>query len=849
MINGIKMKSRNNKGLSLVELIAAVAIMAIAGIAICGFISFCSRSFANSNENVKLQYDQQMVVNRVRDTVLETSNGISYDPATHTLRVFSENPKFNKTAVNSATNPKYMVTVIAWNGNKTDPDDTSFDPTAESQLTLGSIATEKTSLADISTITLSTQAVLTDTLNDFDVDLSELEEGKVKLKFVFQVGKDKEITVTPVVALRNYLTEVTDTTDVDDVYAPEITEMYSKVAKVEIMRDGKIFSQSRSDTLAMVKGGTGANSTSATYTALVTKKKNCTTAIDTGVTWEIDTTTVKSGYEKCISISNGTVTVKNEMSGSTVLHTPQEYMNGSYFVIVARSKEDPTKTGRLRIMVTNDGIYPVSITSTVKETPDNTNGLMIYQLSHSITYTDKIKDPTTNNMVNPLTGNGAYTKINYEVVSVTYTGSDAAKALTKVPRGAGFSDTVVDGKFVVNKSMEEHTFKIRVYVTQRDKDGQVVENIVEIKVPKNAVPGKSDVTVPVITGPDLALRGDITSTAAAWSAGVPTFKYNGYDKAYYYWYEFTIESVGDGWGNSDINNFKKLVYFTKDGSGRNAEPSDNKGQAVTYYQTTRNGLIYAKPYLDWSRSFSYKVTLRVKLSKNKSGGDNPPGDAQYYMVPKSGSTNFLTGNINEAYAATKIITFEPVSLTLEPAVVKTTDKNGREQISYIDLYNYSNPIDAIFNDELVVRKGKGNKKDYYKVFIPQYKGLSATIFNYSNNVGTIQTVIGNNSSALEMSYYRNGRQEFEKKTSVITNSWFSSGIASPSAAIRSKNNQLYYYLRLSPNEWIKGTNSVPQGCKWTCILKDSKNNTVTAKFTQNANNDYIYYTFENNHEK
>lgn len=227
--------------------------------------------------------------------------------------------------------------------------------------------------------------------------------------------------------------------------------------------------------------------------------------------------------------------------------------------------------------------------------------------------------------------------------------------------------------------MEEHTFVIRVYVTQRDKNGQIVEDLITITVPKNKVPGKSDVTVPVITGPDLALRGDIASTAAAWSAGVPTFKYNGYDKAYYYWYEFTIESVGDGWGNSDINNFKKLVYFTKQGMDRNAAPSDNAGQSVTFYQKTRTGMVYCMPYLDWSKSFSYKVTLRVKLSKNSSWGDNPPGDAQYYMVPKEGSTNFLTGNKNEAYAATKIITFEPVSLTLEPAVVKTTDKNGREK--------------------------------------------------------------------------------------------------------------------------------------------------------------------------
>lgn len=848
MIHGKNMKKTNNKGLSLVELIAAVAIMAIAGIAICGFISFCSRSFANSNENVKLQYDQQVVVNRVRDIVLETSNGISYDPATHTLRVFSENPKFNKTAANSATNPKYLVTQIIWNGKKSDTDDTSYDPTDRSQFTLSSVATEKTSLADISSVSVSTQAVLTDTLNDFDVDLSDLNEGKVKLKFVFQVGKDKEITVTPVVALRNFLTEVTDTTDVDDLYEPEIIELYSKVAKVEIMRDGKLFSQSKTDTLAMVKGGTNANSTSATYTAVVTKKQNCTVDIDTGVTWELDTNTLKTGYDKCISISGGTVTVKNEMSGSTILHTPQDYINGSYFVIVARSKEDPTKTGRLRIKVTTDGVYPISMTTSQKSIPDNANGLITYQLSHEIKYTDKILDPVTNKYVNPITGAGAYTKINYEVVKVEYKGNDANKALKKVPKGAGFSDTVVDGKFIVNKSMEEHEFTIKVYVTQRDKDGKEVANTIKISVPKNAVPGKVDVTVPVLNAPELALRGDITTAAASWSAGVPTFNNGQFDKAYYYWYEFTIEPVGDNWGNSEINTFKSLVYFTKDGSQREAAPRDNKGQSVTYYQSTRSGMIYCKPYLDWSKSFSYKITLRVKLSKDSSWGDTPHGSAKYYKIPNSGS-DFLTDNKNDAYAATKIITFEPVSLTLEPAVVKTTDRNGNETVKYIELYNNNSLINAYFNDSLTVRKGKGNKKDYYKVFIPQYKGLSATIFNYKDNVGTIQSSIGNNSSALEMSYYNQGRQTFTSIDSKNRNSWYSAGIAAPKETIKSNNNQLYYYLRLSPNEWLKATSSVPQGCKWTCILKDDKKNTVTAKFSQNAGNDYIYYTFENKNEK
>ena len=845
------MKRKNDKGLTLVELIVAVAIFVIAGLAIGGFVSFCSNAFANSNENVKLQYDQQMVVNRVRDIVVETSNGISFDPATHTLRVFADNPDFDKTKANSDTNQKYLITQISWNGNKTNPDDTEYDVTKKSQFIMGDVTTEKSSMTDIATLAPTVNSVLSDTVNDFDVDLSKLEEGKVTLKFVFQVG-DKEITVTPVVSLRNYLTEVTDATDIDDIYTPEITEFYSKVAKVEICRDGKVYAQAKTDTLAMAKGGTGANATSAFYTAIVTKKQNCKVDINEGVTWSIDNSNLLDGWDECISISGGKVTVKNKVdSTGAVIARPTDFIDGAYFVIVAASIEDPTKTARLRIKVATDGIYPVSITASQKETKDTVNGLLIVQMSHEITYTDKILDPTTNKYVNPLKDAGAFTKITYKVNKVEYYGSDENAALDAVPSGAGFTSTdSVDGKFIANKSMEQHKFYVTVAVTQRDKDGEIVSKDFVIDVPKGSVPGKQSVTVPTIMPPERALRGDILTLSPSWTAGVPTYKDGNTQKAYYYWYEFDIEPVGNNWGNDTRNNFSKLINFVTVKQYATAAPNngDRLKSPLFRYQTERSVMIYCEPYLDWSKTFTYQVTLRVKLAKrnnsqNWNNRNTPVSDAKYYKVPTTENPtekDFLTDSRSEAYAGTWLVTFDPVSLTLTPAY--TTKKDGSK--SYAVIYENGSQVSGVFNDST---KLKGYDT-YYKVFVPEYKGLSVNIYNHARNEGSIQNTIGTKSS-LEITYLQNRQTKYLNDPNTVKankyyGGWYYTGIVSemkkPDGTFI---NQLYYYLEMFPGTWYNSMTSVPTGCKWTCVMKDGYGNSVTAKFPMNNNADYMSYTY------
>ena len=587
---GIK---RDNRGLSLVELIIAVAIMAIVGIGIMGFVSFSSRNYTQANKNVKLQYEQQITVNRLRDIVMETSRGIGYDDATHTLTVLSDtvNSSLIPNDADSTAEPMIASRIVF-----TEP--ASEDEAGQLVLqTETYTADEAKGMSDVnSKLDGGTGSLLTDTVKDFDVDLSSVGKGKVIMHLTFKVG-DKEIEVHPEVALRNMIEIVDDDTDIDELYDMEIIEFSSNVAKVEISRDGKLFGQARTDTINMA--GT---SVTVDYDAVVTKKSYYKGDIDTSVTWELDTSTLKEGYESYIILdtATGKLTLKTNADGTV---GPTDYMTGSVFVLKAISNEDPTKIARLRIKVGTDGVYPKSITIAETHTQDLLSAQLVYTFTHSIEYTA----PVTNSSgvkVNPLTGNDVYSKITYTVYGADKT------TVADIPKSAGFSTTSTDGVFRIVKSMEEHTYWIKAAVIQKDQNGEEVAEWYQIYVEKGSVPGETkDITVPYLFTQDEYIRADYNAANVQWSNGVPTYNDGGVDKQYYYWYEWEIEPVS-GWGSTDRTKFNDNAYLYFDGA--------NKGTTYTSDSLHRIGLIYIEPRLDWSGTFTMRVKVRAKLAKTNS---------------------------------------------------------------------------------------------------------------------------------------------------------------------------------------------------------------------------------------
>ena len=63
---------KDHKGFTLVELIIAIAILAIVTLAVCGFIVVGSRSYTSANTDIMLQQEAQLALNQISDVIIDT---------------------------------------------------------------------------------------------------------------------------------------------------------------------------------------------------------------------------------------------------------------------------------------------------------------------------------------------------------------------------------------------------------------------------------------------------------------------------------------------------------------------------------------------------------------------------------------------------------------------------------------------------------------------------------------------------------------------------------------------------------------------------------------------------------
>lgn len=70
---------KNNKGFSLVELIVVMAILAVIGGAIIGFMTTSLRSYRRVNADSNLANELQLTMNRLENLIMDCGNGISYE--------------------------------------------------------------------------------------------------------------------------------------------------------------------------------------------------------------------------------------------------------------------------------------------------------------------------------------------------------------------------------------------------------------------------------------------------------------------------------------------------------------------------------------------------------------------------------------------------------------------------------------------------------------------------------------------------------------------------------------------------------------------------------------------------
>ncbi len=69
---------KDQRGFTLVELLVAVAIMAIVLAAVCGFIIVGSKSYAAANNDINVQQEAQLALNQMSDVLIDTTRSINY---------------------------------------------------------------------------------------------------------------------------------------------------------------------------------------------------------------------------------------------------------------------------------------------------------------------------------------------------------------------------------------------------------------------------------------------------------------------------------------------------------------------------------------------------------------------------------------------------------------------------------------------------------------------------------------------------------------------------------------------------------------------------------------------------
>lgn len=80
-----KMK-KDNRGLSLVELICAVAIFAVIGTAVGGIMVVTANSYTNGTNEVSLQQEAQLTANQIADLLIDTTAEVQYDGTSLTVQ-------------------------------------------------------------------------------------------------------------------------------------------------------------------------------------------------------------------------------------------------------------------------------------------------------------------------------------------------------------------------------------------------------------------------------------------------------------------------------------------------------------------------------------------------------------------------------------------------------------------------------------------------------------------------------------------------------------------------------------------------------------------------------------------
>ena len=196
-----------NRGLTLVELLVAIAIASIVSTGVFSFMVVGARSFQKTSADVNVQHEAQLVLNQLQDLVVDTNVGVDYSKDEST-----KDATFTLYNYDSADPDKHVYEVVYQAA------DQKLFYNEYVPLASGEEASRIVSKGSV----VCQQQLLGEHISDFAVDLSALEKKRV-VRIDLEVEKSNSkykassnITLRNLVIAGNTIPEYLETTEVKD---------------------------------------------------------------------------------------------------------------------------------------------------------------------------------------------------------------------------------------------------------------------------------------------------------------------------------------------------------------------------------------------------------------------------------------------------------------------------------------------------------------------------------------------------------------------------------------------------------------------------------------------------------
>lgn len=256
------MMRKNQKGFTLVELIIAVAILAIVTLAVCGFIVVGSRSYTSANTDIMLQQEAQLALNQISDVIIDTTDSISYNVGVQGEEL---QPVLKDSEYAGEATDKSLVVV-----NR--KDDTSNNDNASywfywskdyEKIFFGEIEGIDAATTDaeiqnrfdnaLDSLDPDSAAVLAEHVTNLSIDISQFEENRVVMISMSLENGNRTYSTSNNVTVRNRI--ALNTVNIDPMKRGDVFKLTTKTVTVEPGETGiDLFSLGKVDFDTSVSG-------------------------------------------------------------------------------------------------------------------------------------------------------------------------------------------------------------------------------------------------------------------------------------------------------------------------------------------------------------------------------------------------------------------------------------------------------------------------------------------------------------------------------------------------------------------------------------------------------------------